>query len=154
MCKMARMYSRDKGKSGSKKPLSKAKKTWVRYSAKEIEQLIIKFAESGLAASQIGIVLRDIYGVPDVKQITKKKINKILKENKLIKEIPSDLINLIKKDILLIKHFEENKHDMGAKRGIQLTESKINRLIKYYKKNNILASDWAYDRKRAKLLVG
>lgn len=148
------MHSRDKGKSGSTKPVKKVKKTWIRYNAKEVEQLIIKFAKSGMTSAQIGTILRDSYGVPEVKQITKKKITQILKDNKLNKEIPDDLSFLIKKDILLNKHLGDNKQDMGAKRGSQLTESKIRRLIKYYKKNNVLPSDWVYDRKRARLLVG
>lgn len=148
------MHSRDKGKSGSTKPVKKVKKTWVRYNAKEIEQLIIKYAKSGMTSAQIGIMLRDTYGIPDVKQVTKKKISKILGDNKLSKEIPDDLSFLIKKDILLNKHLENNKQDMGAKRGLQLTESKIRRLTKYYKRNNTLPNDWIYDRKRAKLLVG
>ena len=42
---------------------------------------------------------------------------------------------------------------MPAKRGLQLTENKINKLIKYYKREGILDKDWIYDRQKAKLLV-
>ena len=42
---------------------------------------------------------------------------------------------------------------MTAKRGFQLTESKINRLVKYYKKTNKMPKDWKFDRAKAKLLV-
>ena len=150
---MARMHSRKKGKSGSTKPAKKDKKSWIRYSAKEIEQLVIKVAKQGHNPSMVGMVLRDSYGIPDVKALTKKKIMKILEENKIKYKLPEDLLNLIKKDIKLMKHFELNKKDMPVKRGLRLTESKIKRLVKYYKGVNKLPEDWKYERAKAKLLI-
>lgn len=151
---MARLYSRKKGKSGSTKPLIKKKLPWVKYKAEEINSLIIKLGKQELKPSQIGLILRDSYGIPDVKFLTNKKITQILKENKIVYDIPEDLVALIKKQIQIIKHFEKNKQDQTAKRGLQLTESKINRLIKYYKKSGKLAKDWKYDKHKARLLVG
>ena len=148
------MYSRRKGKSGSTKPQDTKKKSWVKYDTKEVESLIVKLSKSGSSKSQIGLVLRDSYGVPSVKSITKKSIGKILEKNKLESELPEDLNALIKKDIQLIKHFESNKQDMTAKRGIRLTESKINRLVRYYKKNERLPKDWVFNKDKARLLVG
>jgi small subunit ribosomal protein S15 len=150
---MARMYSRKKGKSGSKKPIKKTKKVWLRYSDNEVEQLIIKLSKQGNTQSKIGIILRDTYGVPDVRNILNKKIGKILEENKLKPKLPEDLMALIKKELNIMKHLETNKKDMSAKRGLQLTESKINRLVRYYKRNSILDKNWIYDREKAKLLV-
>ena len=72
---MARMYSRRKGKSGSTKPSEKKKKSWVILDAKEVESLIVKLAKTGMAKSQIGLTLRDSYGIPDVKDVSKKSIN-------------------------------------------------------------------------------
>ena len=148
------MYSRKKGRSGSTRPSEKKKKTWVKYDAKEVESLVVKLAKSGLSKSLIGLTLRDSYGIPEVKDITKKSIGKILEKNKLEQELPEDLSALIKRDIQLIKHFETNKQDRVAKRGIQLTESKINRLVRYYKKKKVLPQDWKFDKDKAKLLVG
>jgi small subunit ribosomal protein S15 len=150
---MARMHSRKKGKSGSKKPIKKSKRTWVKYSAKEVEQLIIKLAKQGYTSSKIGLVLRDTYGIPDVKSVTKKKINKILEENNIKLELPEDFIALIKKEIKIMKHLEANKKDMPSKRGLQLTESKIRRLTKYYKKIGKLPKDWEYDKEKVRLLI-
>lgn len=147
------MHSRKRGKSGSKRPVKREKRSWVRYSAKEVEQLTVKLAKQGLSVSQIGIRLRDSYGIPDVKAITNKKISKILKENELLPKIPEDLSALIIKDIKLMKHREVHKKDKTVKRGIELTESKIRRLAKYYKSRGILPKDWNYDRTKAKLLV-
>ena len=150
---MARKYSRKKGKSGSKKPLKKTKISWLRYSEKEIEQLILKLSKQGKSQSEIGMILRDTYGVPDIKRILKTKISRILEKNKLSKEIPEDLLNLIKKEINLMKHLENNKKDMSAKRGLILTESKIKKLVKYYKKKGKLDKKWVYDRDKVKLLI-
>ena len=151
---MARMHSRKKGKSGSTKPEERKKPTWVKYNTKEVEALVIKLAKQENTASKIGLILRDSYGIPDVKAITKSKITQILEANKLKTELPEDLLNLIKKHIKITTHRETNKQDMTSKRGLQLTESKINRLVKYYKKNKKIPQDWKFDRSKAKLVVG
>jgi len=150
---MARMYSRKKGKSGSKKPIKPTVPTWVRYKAKEVELLIVKLAKEGHSPSEIGIILRDTYGIPDEKRVSGKKITKILKEKNLQTKLPEDLTALIKKAVKIIKHTEENKTDKTAKRGLQLTESKIKRLTKYYKKTDRLPSKWKYDPNKVKLLM-
>lgn len=150
---MARMHSRDRGKSGSTKPSKKVVPGWVKYKPKEVELLIVKFGKEGKSSSQIGIYLRDEYGIPDVKMITKKSITQILKDKKLLKDIPEDLMALIRKAVLIRKHMGDNKKDMPAKRGLQLTESKIKRLAKYYKRTGKLSMSWRYDPKRIKLIV-
>ena len=71
---MARLYSRKKGKSGSKRPVQRIKPLWVTYDEKTIEQLVVKLAKTGKTTSQIGIELRDVYGIPDVQAVTKKSI--------------------------------------------------------------------------------
>ena len=150
---MARMYSGKHGKSGSKKPIKKHKLTWIRYSNKEIEQIIVKLAKQGKSQSDIGMILRDTYGVPSVRDLLKKKLHKILEENKLLPKLPEDLSYLIKNEIKIIKHMDRNKKDMHAKRGLLLNESKINRLSKYYKRIGRLPQSWTYDRKQAEILV-
>ncbi|MFH0905758.1 MAG: 30S ribosomal protein S15, partial [archaeon] len=82
------------------------------------------------------------------------KINKIQEEAKLRdNKLPDDLMALIKRSVKLIKHKTENKKDQTAKRGYQLTVSKINRLRKYYIKNGKIPKDWRYSDDAAKLLV-
>ena len=147
------MHSRKKGKSGSIKPIKKTKPTWVRYSDVEIEALILKLAKTGNTPSKIGLILRDSYGVPDVKIAAQKSITSILKQHKLMAEYPEDFISLIRREVNLTKHLEKNRKDQVAKRGIQLTASKIHRLSKYYKKKGILPMNWKYDREKAKLIV-
>src|SRR3989338_1658974 len=150
--KMARMYSRSKGKHGSKRPLNPSF-SWVKYTQKEIEQLIIKMAKSEKTPAQIGFILRDSYGIPDIRKLAGKKVKKILEENKIKSKIPEELTALIKSEINLEKHLGKNKHDQVAKRGLILTESKIRRLAKYYKRNNMIPKDWVYNREQAKLLI-
>lgn len=146
---MARMHSRAKGVSGSKKPLKKEVPTWTRYKPKEVEILVGKMAKEGKTSSMIGIMMRDTYGIPDVKSLTGKSISKILAEKKLLPDVPEDLRDLIRKAAMIRKHLEDNKQDKPALRGLQLTEAKINRLVKYYKKTDRLAVDWKYEPKKA-----
>ena len=150
---MSRRYSRKKGKSGSSKPLKASKPSWLRLKPKEIEMLILKLAKEGKTASQIGMVLRDLHGVPSVKDIMEKSITIILGEKKVLPEIPEDLMALVKKSVLIRKHMEENHKDKTGLRGLQLTESKISRLVKYYKKTEKLPLDWKYDAESIKLYV-
>ena len=151
---MSRMHSSGKGKAGSKRPVKKSIPVWSRYKPKEIELLIVKMAKEGKTPSQIGLILRDTYGVPSIKVATERKITNILEEKKLLAKIPEDLMALIRRSILIKKHIENNKRDKTAKRGLQLTESKIRRLVKYYKNiNKKLPSDWTYDPDKIRLLI-
>ncbi|MEM3373906.1 MAG: 30S ribosomal protein S15 [Candidatus Woesearchaeota archaeon] len=150
---MARMHSRRKGKSGSKKPSKKSTYSWMSYKPKEIEMLIIKLAKEGNTPSKIGLILRDTYGIPDVKAILKKNISDILEKKELLPKVPENLAALLKRVIDLQKHLENNKKDQVAKRGLLLTESKIRRLVKYYKKTGKLPESWNYDPARVKLLI-
>lgn len=150
---MSRMHSRKKGKASSKQPLNPTKPNWIRYKPKEIELLISKLAKEGKSASQIGLILRDSYGIPNVKLIAGKSISSILQEKKLASKLPEDLKSLVVRQVAIKKHLEKNHKDMTALRGLQLTESKINRLVKYYKLNKVLPLDWKLNEQTIKLYV-
>jgi small subunit ribosomal protein S15 len=150
---MARKYSGAKGKAGSKKPIKSVVPSWTRYGAKEVEMLIVKLNKEGQTPSQIGLHLRDVYGIADVKTLCKKSITQILSDKKVLNPMPEDLMALIKRLTMIKKHLEENKQDKVALRGLQITESKIQKLIKYYKGTGRLAKDWTYDVNKAKLYV-
>ncbi|MBI4152843.1 30S ribosomal protein S15 [Candidatus Woesearchaeota archaeon] len=149
---MARMHSRRKGKSGSKKPAAKIP-VWSPLKDKEVEKLVIKFAKTGKSASEIGLLLRDAYGIPSVKTLTQKRITTIFKENDLLKSLPEDLLALIKRLIKVRQHVVKNKHDTSASRGVILTNSKIRRLTKYYKNTGVLPADWQLDMDRLKMYL-
>ena len=147
------MYSRKRGKSGSTKPVRKVPPGWLKYKPAEVEKLVLKLAKEGKSCAQIGITLRDAYGIPSIKSITGKKINKILEENKISPKLPEDLVNLLRRVIAIDKHMGKNKKDKVGKRGLQLTESKIRRLVKYYKRKNKLPKDWVYSKDKINILL-
>jgi len=146
---MARMYSRKRGKHGSKKPAKKTAPSWIRYKPKEIELLIAKLAKDEKSTSQIGVLLRDVYGIPNVLALCGKSISAIVKDKKLMSEVPEDLTALFRKYTSIKKHIEVNKHDETAARGLHLTESKIGRLTKYYKRTGRIPETWKFDTDRA-----
>ena len=149
---MARMHSRKKGKSGSKKPIRKTAK-WVEYKPKEIEDLVYKYANKGIHSAKIGTILRDQYGIPSVKLVTKKTVGEIMKEKNVYPKLPEDMFNLIKKAVNLMEHMDKNKRDYTSYRGLEETQSKIRRLAKYYIKRGMLPKTWKYDPEQAKLLI-
>ncbi len=142
---MARMHARKRGKSGSKRPKWVGTPEWVPYKPDEIEKLVIDLARQGYMPSQIGLILRDRYGVPLVKKIVGKSITRILKENNLASPLPEDLTSLMRRALNLRKHLEEHKKDLHSKRGLQLIESKIRRLVKYYRRTGKVPADFKYD---------
>jgi small subunit ribosomal protein S15 len=149
---MARMYSRKRGKSGSKKPLAK-KTDWVKERPKDVEEIIVRLAKERRPSAEIGLILRDQYGIPSARMITKNKISRTMKKHDLYPEIPEDLFNLIKEAVNLASHIEKNKKDYISNRGLELTESKIRRMAKYYKRNSLLPKDWKWDPEKAKLMI-
>src|SRR3990172_5343887 len=142
---MSRMHSGRKGQSGSRKPLLSPVPSWVTYKEDEIESLVVKLAKQGHSSASIGSVLRDSYGVPDVKRITGKSITQIMEKNKLAPEVPEDIQALRKRAIVAKKHLDKNKKDMVTKRGLHLIESKLRRLAKYYKAEGKLPGNWKYE---------
>lgn len=91
--------------------------------------------------------------MPSVKDATGKTITKILEENSLLSQMPEDLLNMLKNAVSLNDHMKKNKKDYTSKHGLELLESKIRRLIKYYIKTKKLPKDFTYEPERAKLLV-
>ena len=150
---MARMYSRKKGNAGSHKPVDKTVPEWVGYQSGEVEQLIVKLAKQGKSSSEVGLILRDSYGIPSVKAVLQKGVTDVMKERKVAKKLPEDLVNIIQRHIAVMKHLAENKQDMVAHRGVQLAESRIKRLVTYYKRKKVLARDFIYDKANAKLYL-
>src|SRR3989338_7865754 len=140
--KMAKMHSRKKGKSGSVRPATKRVPGWLTRSHKEVELLIVKLAKEGKTAAEIGLILRDTYGIPSVKTLITRSVSDVLREHKQLPELPFDMLALIKRALVIRKHLEANRQDMPALRGLQLTESKIKRLTKYYKETGRMQQEW------------
>jgi len=92
----------------------------------------------------IGMILRDRYGVPLAKPLLGRKITRVFEQSDLKLKTPEDLDALIKKAEAMKKHLEKNRKDYSSKRALNLTESKIHRLEKYYRSRNILPPDWKH----------
>jgi len=121
--------------------------------AEEAQETVISLANAGHSPSKIGLILRDEHGVKNFGELTGKTIKAVLNENKLLGDIPEDLLNLIRKSVVLYTHMEKNHKDYSAKRGYELTVSKIRKLSKYYVRKGVLPSDWYYSPEKAALLV-
>ncbi|MDG6228883.1 MAG: 30S ribosomal protein S15 [Candidatus Thermoplasmatota archaeon] len=150
---MARMHARRKGKSGSTRMFTRTEHpVWSALKPREVESRILELTKQGYSTSQIGMILRDQYAVPNIKLATGKKISRILRENRMQPEVPEDMKNLISTALKLRTHIDSNHNDYANKRNLQLTESKIRRLAKYYKGTQRLPETWKYSPKLAKLL--
>ena len=150
---MGRIHARRKGKSGSRRPFRTEKPEWVEMEKDEIIEKVKFLSREGYSQAMIGTILRDEYGVPDVKLMTGKSIGKILEESGMAPSIPDDLMALMRKAVKINSHLANHPKDLGNRRGLQLVEAKIRRLVKYYKKVGKLPSDWKYSLKEAELLV-
>ena len=150
---MARMHTRRKGKSCSNHPMVSENPAWVPLNATEIEDLIVKLAKDGIISAQIGLILRDQYGVPDVKLATGKTITEIMAEKGVAPALPEDLSNLMRRAISLNVHLKSNKGDVSNRRGLLMIEAKIRRLERYYKRNGVLPADWKYSLSNAELML-
>merc|ERR1712182_110463 len=105
----------------------------------EVIDQITKMAKKGVLPSQIGVSLRDSFGVPKVKAVTGNKILRILKLQGLAPTIPEDLYHLIKKGVQMHKHMEKDK---DSKLRLVLVESRIHRLARYYRRTKQLPANW------------
>ncbi len=144
---------RRKGRSHSTRPASLVAPRWVEYDPEEIEEIIVDLARKGYGPSMIGIILRDQFGIPLVKPILGKSVEQVLEERGIKLRVPEDLFRLMAKAVNLRRHLEEHPKDTHAKKGLLDLESKIRRLVKYYKRVGKLPPDWEYDPEQAKLIV-
>lgn len=143
---MTRMHNEGRGSSGSDKPVNKKNPRWVDYDEDEVIDLVVKLRKDGKDPSQIGMVLRDQYGIPSVKQVTDMKLTEILEEEGLALDLPEDLANLVEKAESIQGHLEDNQKDEEAIRQLELTEAKIRKVASYHRDEGNIPEDWKYER--------
>ena len=126
----------------------------------------LKEAKSMLSKINVNVIQNNL-GYPEIQadsledvasfgaKYIQKKIDStfILEDAGLAQEYPEDLMNLMRKAVTLRKHLEINKKDFHNKRALHLTESKIRRLVRYYKRTKVLPHDWYYKPDQAALIV-
>jgi len=133
-----------RGRSRSRRPVSRRPPNWVVYQPAEVKALIINLAREGKSPSEIGNILRDEHGIPLAKPIVGYGVLRVLQEAGLAPSIPEDLYNLMVRAARLRRHMDRNPKDFSTKRALQLTEARIYRLTRYYKRKELLRSDWRY----------
>jgi small subunit ribosomal protein S15 len=141
---MARIHSHRHGKSHQTRPTNKGVPSWVSISPEEVARITLKLAKDGMSPSQIGMALRDDYGVPLAKPMLGKSVGEILSEGNAAPKVPQDLQDLIDRAQRVQKHLQSNKSDRKNVHSLELVEAKIYRLSKYYKGKGILPNNFRY----------
>ena len=150
------MHTRRRGTSGSDRPVADEPPEWSDVDPEAVEARVVELAEEGYAPSEIGLRLRDagVDGtpVPDVGLVTGKKITEILAANDAAPELPEDLRNVMAKAVRLANHMDENPQDHQNKRALQNAESKVRRLVNYYR-GDAIPEDFTYTADYARELL-
>jgi len=151
---MARLHSKRKGKSRSKFAGRKnSKRDFVQFTVEEVKDIVRKLFKQGNSTAEIGIILRDQYGIPSFKGLTGMSLKEFLKEEKLYPKVPEDLLNLLKKAVRLWNHLKKHKKDIHNRVKYQHLLSKIERLSNYYKEKGELDKNWVYSPEEAARLA-
>ncbi|KCZ80703.1 hypothetical protein H312_01865 [Anncaliia algerae PRA339] len=139
---MGRMHTSGKGVSGSIKPYHMVKPSWVTKSNQEVTDIIVGLARKGVKPTEIGKILRDEHGIGYVKPVLGKRLVKVLKENSVAPAIPEELDSCIKRCMSIRAHLSTFKNDKNAKYRLILAESKMYRILKYYKRTKQVPEDF------------
>ena len=118
-----------------------------------VKETILLLSNQGHSNAMIGSILRDKHGVPDVRLVTGERISQTLERLNVETGYPEDLMSLMRRALRLIDHLSQNGKDIHNRRQLELCESKIRRLSRYYKQNKMLESDWTYKRDQLRLMV-
>ncbi len=108
----------------------------------ELKEKILSLRKQGLSKALIGQKLRDEEGVPSIKRILGRSLKQVLIEEGEKETVPEDLANLLNRKRKIQEHLEQHPKDNDSKKGLIRTDSKIRRLIKYYKREGLLPENW------------
>jgi|SRR3989344_1899158 len=108
------------------KPQKIEKPSWLKYTEKEVKELILTIAKDQPSSEKIGLILRDQHGIPDVK-IYGLKISKVLSD-KFQEPTTKNLQARLEK---IITHYKKNKQDKRAERSLIITKSKLKKREEY-----------------------
>ena len=150
---MARMHARRHGRSSSHRPKVSASPNWVPMSKDEVEEKLLELAKAGNSSARIGLLMRDHYGVPNVRLVVGDRLTKYLGTKGIKHDLPEDLQALLRRAVKLSTVLQGHPNDLSNKRRLTLLESKIRRLEKYYKREGKLATSWRYSLESAAVQV-
>jgi len=106
------------------------KPVWLKMKEDDLKKIIAELAQKN-SPSQIGMILRDQYGVPTAR-IFGKKLSSYLKEAGI--ETNAELENARKKLEKLRMHLKKHITDKKAKHKIQKAQSRVKILTEYFEK--------------------
>jgi len=150
---MSRIHSGHKGRAGSHRPYPLTKPEWVTTTKEEMVTQAVSLSKTGLSSAQVGLQLRDSYGVPSARSVTGKRLETLLREAGVAPEIPDDLQALLKRVVHLQRHLETHPKDLSNRRSLTLMESRIRRLARYYRQKKRIPDTWRYTSATAALQV-
>ncbi|MFH1451964.1 MAG: 30S ribosomal protein S15 [archaeon] len=101
---------------------------WIKMKESELKKVIATLTEKN-SPSQIGLILRDQYGIPTTK-VFGKKLKAYLEELGI--ERNEDLENAEKKVERMKEHLKTNITDRHAKHKLQKAQSRLNITRKYF----------------------
>lgn len=104
------------------------KPTWLKIKEPELKSLIVELSKK-YAPSQIGIILRDQYGIPTTK-VFGKKLKAYMDELGI--SVNENLDNAEEKVEKLKEHLKNNVTDRKAKHKLQKAQSRLNITRKYF----------------------
>jgi small subunit ribosomal protein S15 len=120
---------------------------------KQLEEAITAYAKQGMKGALIGQRMKDKHGVGYLKPVLGRRLTVFLVEKGFKSELPSDMLDLMKKAVNMRKHLSANHRDVHGTTRLHRVESKIWRLGKYYRNSGRLPSDWKYDPEQAALII-
>ncbi|HTS33792.1 MAG TPA: 30S ribosomal protein S15 [Thermoplasmata archaeon] len=150
---MSRIHSGRKGRAGSHRPYPLSKPEWVTTTPEEVVEQAVQLAKGGVPAAQVGLQLRDQHGVPSARAVTGQRLTALLAAHGVAPEIPDDLQALLKRVVHLQQHLEAHPKDLANRRGLNLMESRIRRLARYYRQRHRIPETWRYSAAGAALQV-
>jgi len=106
------------------------KPAWLKLKEDELKKIIAELSKK-YPASQIGIILRDQYGVPTTR-LYGKKLKMYLEELGINSN--EDLQSAEKKVERLKEHLKDNITDRKAKHKLQKAQSHLNKTQRYFSK--------------------
>lgn len=148
---MARLHTRKHGKAKSRKPVVSEVKN--EADRREVEAAILDYAKQGMSGSAIGQRLKKEHGVGYIKPFLGKRLDQFLAEKGTRKELPDDLMALMRKAVGMRRHLAGSHGDVYGRVRLQRVEAKIWRLGKYYRGSGRLPGNWKYDPEQAALMM-
>lgn len=139
---MARMHSKGRGVSESTVPYNRVRPHWVTQTKEEVVETILSLSRKGLMPSEIGKIMRDEYAIGHVRNVTGMNILQILRAHGLAPAIPEDLGALLDKRAGILSHLNTFQNDKSARYRLNLVESRMYRLARYYKRKMVLPASW------------